>query len=110
VIAELLAGGLDRELVIRKALRKGAVERYTGATPPHVEAARKAGPGVGRVVFYVQTRGGPEPVEPDGELPPDLDRAHYVEKVVRPIAQSVLSQLGLDFDEVTDAPRQLTLL
>jgi hypothetical protein len=49
-------------------------------------------------------------VEPDGELPPDLDRAHYVEKVVRPIAQSVLSQLGLDFDEVTDAPRQLTLL
>jgi DNA polymerase-2 len=110
VVADLLAGRLDRELVIRKALRKGAVERYTGATPPHVEAARKAGPGVGRVVFYVQTRGGPEPVEPDGELPPDLDRAHYVEKVVRPIAQSVLSQLGLDFDEVTDAPRQLTLL
>jgi DNA polymerase-2 len=110
VIADLLAGRLDRELVIRKALRKGAVERYTGATPPHVEAARKAGPGVGRVVFYVQTRAGPEPVEPDGELPADLDRAHYVEKVVRPIAQSVLSQLGLDFDEVTDAPRQLSLL
>jgi DNA polymerase-2 len=110
VVADLLAGRLDHELVIRKALRKGAVERYTAATPPHVEAARKAGPGVGRVVFYVQTRAGPEPVEPDGELPADLDRAHYVEKVVRPIAQSVLAQLGLDFDEVTDAPRQLSLL
>jgi DNA polymerase-2 len=110
VVADLLAGRLDRELVIRKALRKGAVERYTAATPPHVEAARKAGPGVGRVVHYVQTRGGPEPVEPDGELPGDLDRAHYVEKVVRPIAQAVLSQLGESFDEVTDAPRQLELL
>ena len=110
VVADVLAGRLDRELVIRKALRKGAVERYTAATPPHVEAARKAGPGVGRVVHYVQTRGGPEPVEPDGELPRDLDRAHYVEKVVRPIAQAVLSQLGESFDEVTDAPRQLELL
>jgi len=110
LVAELLAGRLDRELVIRKALRKGAVENYTAATPPHVEAARRAGPGVGRVVFYVQTRGGPEPVEPEGELPRELDRAHYVEKVVRPIADAILAQLGTSFDEVTDQPRQLTLL
>jgi DNA polymerase II len=110
LLADLLAGRLDRELVIRKGLRKGAVERYTAATPPHVEAARKAGPGVGRVVHYVQTRRGPEPVEPDGELPADLDRAHYVDKVVRPIAQAILSQLGQDFDELTDQPRQLSLL
>jgi DNA polymerase II len=110
VVADLLAGKLDRELVIRKGLRKGAVDRYTAATPPHVEAARKAGENVGRVVFYVETRRGPEPVEPEGELPADLDRAHYVEKVVRPIAQAILSQLGEDFDEVTDQPRQLSLL
>ena len=69
VIAELHAGELDAELVIRKGLRKGAVERYTAATPPHVEAARKAGGRVGRVVRYVMTRGGPEPVLEDGELP-----------------------------------------
>ena len=110
VVADLLAGRLDRELVIRKALRKGAVERYTAATPPHVEAARKAGPGVGRVVHYVQTRGGPEPVEPDAELPGEPDRAHYVEKVVRPIAEAILAQLGQSFDEVIGAPRQLSLL
>jgi hypothetical protein len=30
--------------------------------------------------------------------------------VVRPIAESILVQLGQRFDEVTDAPRQLTLL
>jgi hypothetical protein len=56
------------------------------------------------------TRRGPEPVEPDGELPADLDRAHYVEKVVKPIADAILVQLGQSFDEVTDAPRQLPLL
>ena len=110
VVADLLEGRLDRELVIRKALRKGAVERYTAATPPHVLAARKAGPGVGRVVHYVQTRGGPEPVAPDAELPAEPDRAHYVEKVVRPIAEAILAQLGQSFDEVIGAPRQLSLL
>jgi len=110
VVADLLAGKLDRELVIRKGLRKGAVENYTASTPPHVEAARRAGPGVGRVVYYVQTRGGPEPVEPEGELPREVDRAHYVDKVLRPIADAILVQLGTSFDEVTDQPRQLTLL
>ncbi|HTO54239.1 MAG TPA: DNA polymerase II [Myxococcota bacterium] len=109
-VADLLAGKLDRELVIRKGLRKGAVDRYTASTPPHVEAARKAGGDVGRVVHYVQTRAGPEPVEPGAELALEPDRAHYVDKVVRPIAQAILSQIGLDFDEVIDAPRQLTLL
>jgi len=110
VVAELLAGKLDRELVIRKGLRKGAVENYTAATPPHVEAARRAGPGVGRVVWYVQTKRGPEPVEPEGELPADVDRAHYVDKVLRPIADAILAQLGTCFDEVADQPRQLSLL
>jgi hypothetical protein len=44
------------------------------------------------------------------ELPPDLDRAHYLEKVVRPIAESILVQLGESFDEIIGAPRQLSLL
>ena len=110
VVADLLAGRLDRELVIRKGLRKGAVERYTAATPPHVAAARRSAVPVGRTVYYVMTRRGPEPVEPDGDLPADLDRAHYVLKVVKPIAESILVQLGASFDAVTDAPRQLTLL
>ncbi len=109
-VSHLLAGKLDRELVIRKGLRKGAVERYTAVTPAHVAAARKAGPDVGRVVFYVETKRGPEPVDPDGELPSDLDRPHYLDKVVRPIADAILTQLGETFDEVTDQPRQLSLL
>jgi DNA polymerase-2 len=110
VVAEVLEGRVDRELVIRKGLRKGAVERYATVTPAHVEAARKAGGNVGRVVHYVMTRAGPEPVEPGGDVPPDLDRAHYVDKVLRPIADAILSQLGASFDEVADQPRQLRLL
>ncbi len=110
VVADLREGRLDRELVIRKALRKGAVERYTASIPPHVEAARRARVPVGRTVNYVMTRFGPEAVEPDGDLPAELDRDHYVLKFVKPIAESILSQLGESFDEVTDAPRQLTLL
>jgi len=49
-------------------------------------------------------------VEPEGELPREVDRAHYVDKVLRPIADAILVQLGTSFDEVTDQPRQLTLL
>ena len=45
------------------------------------------------------TRRGPEPVEPGRRLPADLDRAHYVEKIVQPIADSILVQLGQRFDE-----------
>ena len=45
---------------------------------------------------------------------PSSSRAWFsysnVEKVVKPIAESILVQLGQSFDEVTDAPRQLTLL
>ena len=65
---------------------------------------------MGRIVHYVQTRAGPEPVAPDAELPGEPDRAHYVEKVVRPIAEAILAQLGESFDEVIGAPRQLSLL
>ena len=48
----------------------------------------------GGVVRYVMTRAGPEPVQPGGPLPAAIDRAHYVEKVLRPIAEAILEELG----------------
>ena len=69
LVARLRAGELDSELVIRKGIRKGALERYTATTPPHIRAARKAGRPVGRVVRYVITRTGPEPLLPGKPLP-----------------------------------------
>jgi DNA polymerase-2 len=113
-IAErVLAGELDHELVIRKGVRKGALDRYTATTPPHVKAARKAaeaGEDVDRVVRYVMTEAGPAPLGPDGALPPHVDRRHYVERVLRPIADAILEELGTSFDAVLGAGRQLTLL
>jgi DNA polymerase-2 len=110
LVARVRAGELDRELVYAKRVRKGALDRYTGATPPHVQAARKAGPLAGPVIRYVITRDGPEPVLPGRALPDAIDRSHYVERVLRPIADAILPELGQSFDEAIGKPRQLQLL
>jgi DNA polymerase-2 len=105
VIAEVRAGRLDDRLVYRKALRK-APSAYTATTPPHVAAARKMGRITRGRVAYVVTVAGPEPAE---ERRSPIDHAHYVEKQVRPVAEPVLSVLGLDFDRLSGAVRQLSL-
>ena len=110
IVAGVRDGRLDRELVIRKGLRKGSVDRYTDRRPPHVEAARRAGDPNLRVVRYVVTRGGPEPVVPGRPFPRDADTEHYVEKVLRPVAVAILEPLGTSWEEVLDLPRQLSLL
>lgn len=107
IVREVLAGAHDSLLIYRKALRK-PLESYTASTPPHVAAARKLGGAHSRIISYVMTLRGPEPV--GGQQSP-LDRAHYVEKQIRPVAEQVLDALGLDFDAVVQAPgRQLALL
>ncbi len=110
VVAGVRSGRLDRELVIRKGLRKGSVEQYRDRIPPHVEAARRAGDPNLRVVHYVVTPGGPEPVGGGRRFPPHVDTGHYVEKVLRPIAVSILEPLGTSWEEALDLPRQLSLL
>ena len=106
----LRAGALDSELVVAKRVRKGSVDAYTATTPPHVQAARKAGAAPGSVVRYVVTASGPEPVHPGVPLPGPIDHAYYLERVLRPIAESILEPLGKSFDEALGAPRQLALL
>jgi DNA polymerase-2 len=111
IVEQVRRGELDAELVIRKGVRKGALERYTAAVPPHVQAARKAGGAADRVVRYViTTSGGPEPVLAGHPLPGPLDREHYVEKVLRPIADAILPHVGESFDAALGNPRQLSLL
>jgi DNA polymerase-2 len=110
VVAAVRSGALDAELVYAKRVRKGALERYTATTPPHVQAARKAKGPVGPVVRYVIARSGPEPVLAGYPLPEGIDREHAVLKLLRPVADSILRELGRDFDEALDRPRQLTLI
>ncbi|HXZ86730.1 MAG TPA: DNA polymerase II, partial [Myxococcota bacterium] len=110
IAARVRAGELDAELVYAKRVRKGSLERYTSTTPPHVQAARKLRADFGGVVRYAICRSGPEPVVPGQPLPPEIDRAHYVERVLRPIADAILSELDSSFDEALGLPRQLSLL
>ena len=107
IVKTVRDGAMDKLLVYRKSLRKGA-ENYTATTPPHVAAARKsprpAGGTPGRkVIEYVMTTGGPEPTD-NIQHPPD--REHYVSKQIRPVAEPVLATLGLDFDTVVGDGRQ----
>jgi DNA polymerase-2 len=103
------AGTLDEELVYVKRLRKGSARDYSVNTP-HVVAARKLGRRADRVVRYLITATGPEPAEPGEPLPPAIDREHYVEKVLRPVAESILELSGQSFDEAIGNPTQLSLL
>jgi DNA polymerase-2 len=105
VVRQLRNGALDDALVYRKNLRKSA-DDYTAATPPHVAAARKSTQPQGRLVSYVMTTAGAEPL--DNRQHP-LDREHYVAKQVRPVAEPVLETLGLDFERAIGDRRQAEL-
>jgi DNA polymerase-2 len=105
IVQRLRNGDLDDALVYRKNLRK-AVDDYTASTPPHVAAARKSTQPPGRLISYVITTAGPEPLD-DRQHP--LDREHYVTRQIKPVAEPVLDTLGLDFERVIGDNRQADL-
>jgi DNA polymerase-2 len=105
VVKKVRNGELDGALVYRKNLRKEADE-YTATTPPHVVAARKSAQPLGRLISYVMTTAGPEPLD---NVRHPLDREHYVLKQVKPVAEPVLAALGLDFERVIGDSRQIDL-
>ncbi len=108
LVAAVRSGARDAELVYAKRIRKGRLDRYS-ANAPHVQAARKAGGRPGPVIRYVITATGAEPVLPGRALPPRIDHAHYIEKVLRPVAESILEDLGTSFGAVLGEPQQLDL-
>ena len=105
VVQRVRSGALDDDLVYRKNLRKGS-EEYTATTPPHVAAARKSTQPPGRLISYVMTTDGPEPID---NIRHPLDREHYVEKQIKPVAEPVLATLGLDFNLLIGDGRQLQM-
>jgi DNA polymerase-2 len=105
VVKKVRNGDLDQALVYRKNLRKDADE-YTATTPPHVVAARKSTQPPDRLVSYVMTTAGAEPLD---NIRHPLDREHYVLKQVKPVAEPVLATLGLEFERVIGDSRQIDL-
>jgi DNA polymerase-2 len=105
VVKQVREGARDDALVYRKNLRK-STDDYTTTTPPHVVAARKSTQPPERLIKYVMTTAGAEPLD---NVQHPLDREHYVDKQVRPVAEPVLTALGLDFERVIGDSRQIDL-
>lgn len=103
-VRALREGELDEKLVYRKGLRK-PLSQYTRVVPPHVAAGRKMSR-PGRIIEYMITTEGPEPLE-NLEHPPD--REHYLQRQIRPVAEPVLAALGLNFDEIAEKYHQQDL-
>jgi DNA polymerase-2 len=108
-IIDLRKGKYDELLVYKKSIRKELIE-YTKTTPPHVKAARlleKAGKKIdGTVIRYLMTENGPEPLElRKGKI----DYEHYIDKQIRPIADSILSFYNMTFDDILKNSKQKTL-
>jgi DNA polymerase-2 len=102
----LMAGELDDRLVYSKGLSKDP-EEYTGTAPPHVRAARLLDRREGRIIRYVMTMDGPEPVQKLSGARPDY--RHYAEKQLAPIADMVLRFYGTDFETATKDVEQMRI-
>jgi len=102
----LYAGELDHKLVYRKGISK-RLEDYTKTVPPHVRAARMLDKLDGRIVYYVMTTAGPEPVQKRSGT--GFDYNHYSEKQLAPVADMVLRVFDMDFRSLTTNQNQLNL-
>ena len=108
-VEDLKKGVYDDLLIYRKALRKD-LESYTKTTPPHVKAARKiierGGHIESPIIEYLMTADGPEPYS---DVKSSIDYDHYVEKQIKPIADSVLCFFDTTLDDVLAGSSQKTL-
>ncbi len=109
-VADVWSGKKDDLLVYRKRLRRPLVG-YEKSNPPHVKAARKLEKQSntrmikGDAIDYVITLNGPEPIEYQVSK---IDYQHYIDKQLKPIADSILNFLDDSFDQVVQ--KQMALL
>jgi len=103
---QLYDGLLDDKLIYKKGISK-RLKDYTKNVPPHVRAARMLDQLDGRIISYVMTTSGPEPVQKRSGAGYDYD--HYSEKQLAPIADMVLRFFDMDYRSIIINQRQLTL-
>ncbi len=104
-VDEVKAGKHDKLLIYRKALGK-EVGEYTKTTPPHVKAARMLNSIESNIIEYYITVNGPEPVQ---KLKSKINYDHYLDKQLKPIADSILVFFNQTFDNVVSGKRQKSL-
>ncbi|MGA7721685.1 MAG: DNA polymerase II [Ignavibacteriaceae bacterium] len=95
IVSGVNKGEFNDKLVYRKRLRKG-ISEYVKNIPPQVKAAKLIGRNSG-IIHYIITKQGPVPVELE---PGDIDYQHYIDKQLKPIADSVLNLIGTSFDSI----------
>ncbi len=95
VVKGIKKGEYNNKLVYKKRLRK-SIETYTKNVPPQVKAAMLLGTNSGSIQ-YIITKRGPIPIELDHS---DIDYQHYIDKQIKPIADSVLVLLGKSFETI----------
>ncbi|MFT7387089.1 MAG: DNA polymerase-2 [Candidatus Endobugula sp.] len=99
------SSAFDDELIYKKRLRSD-VSHYQKSIPPHVKAARKHELANGQALYkgdtiaYVITVNGPEPI---GYVSSQIDYQHYIDKQIKPIANSILVFLDDDFNRIIDS-------
>ncbi|MCB0276522.1 MAG: DNA polymerase II, partial [Calditrichaeota bacterium] len=103
-IRDIHAGRYDEAMVYYKKLRKDPQE-YTHHLSPQVRAAQMLGKPV-REIRYLMTREGPVPINKNPGPP---DYAHYIDRQIRPIADSLLGLAGKSLDSLI-GPQQLSFL
>ncbi|GIU68794.1 MAG: DNA polymerase [Candidatus Woesearchaeota archaeon] len=104
-VLDLKKGKYDELLVYRKNINK-PLDEYTKTTPPHVKAARQLKKLTSNQIQYVITTEGPEPIE---KLKHQPDYEHYIEKQLKPIADTILPIYGKNFDEIIKGSKQTKL-
>lgn len=108
-LEKVKSGEADSLLVYKKRLRR-PLSSYVKAQPPHIKAARLAdlihkekGQPLryqsNTTIPYVMTVNGPQTVETANS---PLDYDHYIEKQIKPIADSILPLIGLSFENITN--------
>lgn len=107
IVSDLSDGKFEDELVLRKRLRR-KLDDYVKNVPPHVQAARKAEairkeralPSLyesGGWIEYQMTVNGPEPRQYRQSA---IDFDFYIDKQLKPIADSILVFRSSSMDEI----------
>ncbi|MFH1174648.1 MAG: DNA polymerase II [archaeon] len=104
-VADLKAGKFDDELVYRKKLTK-QLSSYEKTTPPHVKAARLLPKLESNIIKYFMTLDGPQPIQ---LITSKIDYQHYIDKQLKPIADSILSFYGKTIEDFLNTSKQTNL-
>lgn len=101
-VKDVKDGKYDSLLVYRKAIRKNLGSYRVESQ--HLKAAKKLKVITSNLIEYVLTTDGPEPIQ---NIKHKIDYGHYIDKQIKPIADSVLCFYNTSFNELLSKQHSL---